>query len=199
VERTTGLKFINIQTYFMKYLLSFMLIAALCSFNLVEDIYSLSVKTIEGKSIDLSNFKGKKMLFIMLPSSANDSSAAATELSVLLTKYNSDLVVIGIPAKETGIGNMDEKKLGSLYMNQPDNFILTESMQVKKEVADQQSSLIQWLTNKDKNGHFDQDKLEPGHKFFVDEAGELYAVMGPETKLSNAVIDKILSKAFVKK
>ncbi len=179
----------------MKYLLGFIVIAVFSSFCLPNNIYNLSIRTIGGKSIDLSNSKGRKMLFVILPLPANDSSAAATELSELLTKYK-DLVVIGIPAKER---NMDEKKLEDLYRNQPDNFILTESMQVKKEVADQQSSLIQWLTNNDKNGHFDQDKLEPGHKFFVDEAGELYAVMGPETKLSNAVIDKILSKAFVKK
>lgn len=183
----------------MKYLLSFILIAALCSFNQVDDIYSLSVKTIEGKSIDLSNFKGKKMLFIMLPSSATDSSVTAGELSVLLEKYKSELVVIGIPAKETGIGNMDEKKQINLYMNQSYNFILTESMQFKKEAADEQSSLYQWLTNKDKNGHFDLNKIEAGQKFFVDEAGELYAVIGPETKLSNAVIDKILSSSLLKK
>lgn len=198
MERATALEFINIQTYFMKYLLSFILIAALCSFNLVEDIYSLSVKTIEGKSIDLSNFKGKKMLFIMLPSTATDSSVTAGELSVLLEKYKSELVVIGIPAKETGIENMDEKKQKNLYMNQSYNFVLTESMQVKKEVANQQSSLIQWLTNKDKNKHFDLEVIRAGQKLFVDEAGELYAVMGPETKLSNAAIDKILSKGVMK-
>jgi len=183
----------------MKYLLSFMLIAALSSFYLVEDIYSLSVKTTEGKSINLSNFKGKKILFLMLPLSTNDSSASSTELSALLAKYDRELVVIGIPGKETGIGNMDEKKQINLYMNQSYNFILTESMQFKKEAADEQSSLYQWLTNKDKNGHFNLDKIEIGQKFFVNESGELYAVMGPETKLDNAVIDKILSSSLLKK
>lgn len=169
----------------MKYLLSFILIAALCSFNLVDDIYSLSVKTIEGKSIDLSNFKGKKMLFIMLPSSATDSSVTAGDLSVFLEKYKSELVVIGITGIETGIENMDEKKQKNFCMNESYNFVLIESMQFEKEAADQQSSLYQWLTNKDKNGHFDLDKIETGQKFFVNESGELHAVMGPETKLDN--------------
>ncbi len=182
----------------MKYFFSFMIFAGLFSFRLLDDIYSLSFKTIDGNKIELNTYRGKKMLFVILPLSAVDTTLFISALETLHKKYDSSLVVIGIVAEETGFKKGDEKNIKKLYENMKPGFFITEGIKVKKASGNEQSTLLQWLTNKDKNRHFDNDAQGIGQKFFVDEAGELYAVMGPQTKLSNPVIDRILSKPFRK-
>ncbi|MBC7884852.1 MAG: hypothetical protein H7X99_05220 [Saprospiraceae bacterium] len=178
----------------MKYLISLIFITAFCSFTLYVNVYSLSFETIDGTKVELSSFKGKKILIVTLPLSAQDLNLSATELSNLQAKYQNSLIVIGIPAEETGYRKGDDKTLKALYKNQKSNFIISAGMKVKKAAADKQSPLFQWLTNKDRNQHFDQDVRSTGQKFFIDKNGELYAVIGPQLKLNNAIIDRIMTR-----
>lgn len=178
----------------MKYLFSLLLLTALLSFRYLDDLYSLSLNNIEGKKVDLSAFRGKKLLFVVLPLFAEDTALRLSELQSLQNRYDTSLVVIGVPAEETGFEKAKEKELKNLYKNMPANFILAEGMKVKKSAGAAQAPLFQWLTDRTKNRHFDQEVQGPGHKFFVDEAGELYAVMGPKISLSHPVIERILSK-----
>lgn len=177
----------------MKYILGLITVLLLFSFNYPGDIYSTSLKTIGGNKLDLSQFKGKKLLFIVLPLTSQDTTVSIDQLSKLQTRYKNSLIVIGIPSEEAGFKKGDEENMKKLYKDLPSNLIIAEGMKVKK--GKQQSSLFQWLTNKSKNRHFDQDVEGVGNKFFVDEKGELYAVLGPRNKLTNPVIEKILSKS----
>lgn len=47
--------------------------------------------------------------------------------------------------------------------------LIAEGMKVKK--GTRQSSLFQWLTNKDMNHHFDKDLEDVGNKFYIYEKG----------------------------
>jgi glutathione peroxidase len=174
----------------MKYIFS-LLALTLMSFYLTGDIYSIEVKNINGYKIDLNQFRGKKMLFIVLPLSEQDTILTANQIAQLQNKYQSSLAVIGVPAIETGFKAADAAQLKNLYKQAP-NLIITEGMNVKK--GTQQSALWKWLTSKEQNHHFNQDVQGIGSKFFVDEGGQLYGVMGPNLKLTSPLMDKILSK-----
>jgi len=178
----------------MKYLLS-LIAFSLFSFQQADDIYSIALKNIHGNAIELSQYKGKKLLFMVLPLSDQDTAESVNDIANLQTKYKSSLVIIGIPSEEAGYRMQDSGQLKTLYADMADNIIITEGMKVKKGTG--QSSLFQWLTGKDKNRHFNQDTQGIGSKFFVDEGGELYAVMGPQLKLTNPLIDKIISRPHV--
>lgn len=177
----------------MKYLVALFLACTLFSFRFLEDLYKVEIKTIDGEKLNLSDFKGKKILFVTLPDSDQDTSFSLSELAGIQTKYYTSLIIIGIPAQELGYNADDKAKIKKLYKDQKANFIIAEGMKVKKSSATEQSMLFQWLTNKNKNRHFDNDIEGAGHKFFVNEKGELFAVMGPKISLSNPVIEKILS------
>jgi glutathione peroxidase len=181
----------------MKYLLSLITCLLLFSFQQTEAIYDVTLTSIDGNKIELSQYKGKKLLFILLPLSAKDTTVSINDIAALQTKYQSSLVIIGIPSEEAGYQTQDADRLQQIYKDARTNIIITEGMKVKKGTG--QSSLLQWLTSKDKNHHFDQDvQQQVGSKFFVDEAGELYAVMGTQLKLTSAVTDKILSRSHLK-
>ena len=177
----------------MKYIVSIISIFLL-SFVSVSDIYSIEVKNIDGNKIDMNQFRGRKILVIVLPLSSHDTTVTASQIGQLQTKYQKSLVVIGIPAEETGFKKGEETSLKKFYKDEGVNIIITEKMNVKK--GSQQATLFQWLTSKDKNHHFEQDVEGVGSKFFVDEGGELYGVMGPGFKLTNPLMDKILMKPF---
>lgn len=182
----------------MKYLLTLLLLFTLYAFAPSDDIYDLSFKNLDGKKIQLNTFKGKKMMFVILPASDKDTTIRFKELEKLQKKYDSILVVIGILSEEEGYKKQDDSKFKKMYVSKQPNILITEGMKVKKNAGEGQTALFKWLTNKDKNKHFNQDVRGVGHKFFVDEDGKLYAVMGPEIKLDNPVIHRILSKPLHK-
>lgn len=165
---------------------------ALSSGLLAQDVYSLPVKTIEGRLLDLSAYKGKKVLVYILPISASDSNFV--KLVSFKQKWGDRIAVIGVPALEEGFKKGGENQLKNTYKDAGIDLVITEAMQVKKDAGAKQAPLFQWLTGKDQNRHFEADVRGVGHKFFLDEAGKLYAVIGPEFSLLAPGIDRILNK-----
>jgi len=180
----------------MKYILSLISIFLLLSFRPLDGIYDITIKTIDGKKVELSQFRGKKMLFILLPLSAHDTTVSVNDLARLQTKYQSSLVVIGVASEEAGYRSQDAGNLKNIYKDAGANIIIAEGAKAKKGTG--QSSLFQWLTNKDMNHHFDKDAEGVGSKFFIDEKGELYAVIGPRIGLSNPLMDRIITRPNIK-
>lgn len=180
----------------MKYVFGLLFLTLVVSFRFPGDFYGLPLKTLEGQKVDLNAYRGKKLLFVLLPLSGQDSSLTAGQLEALHHEYDSTLVVVGIAAEESGYKKEQEGELRRLYKSTHPHFILAEGMKVKKSSGPGQAPLFQWLTQKERNHHFDQEVLGPGHKFFVDEAGELYAVLGPQIRLDHPVLERILSRAM---
>ena len=181
----------------MKYILTLIVCTALLSFYYINDIYSVPVNGIDGVKIDLNQYRGKKLLFIVLPLSTQDTTVSINDITQLQTRHQSSLVVIGIPSEEAGFKTGDEGRLKKLYRDAAAGIVITEGMKVKKGTG--QSALFQWLTSKDQNRHFNQDVRGVGSKFFVDESGELYAVTGPQLRLTHPLMDRILTRAQRKK
>jgi glutathione peroxidase len=179
----------------MKYIFSILAVSAFLSFRFTaDDIYNQPLKDIDGNTIQLSGYSDKKILFIILPVSGEDSAVTPAQLTTLANKYAGSLVVIGVPAEEWGFTSSIKAQVKSLYSGQPSNFILAEGMKVKKASGEQQSQLFQWLTDKNRNKHFDREIMGTGEKFFVDEDGALYGVIGKSLQLSNPLTDRIITK-----
>lgn len=159
-----------------------------------DSVYSIPVSDIDGASTDLESFRGRKMLIIILPLSAEDTSVTITELNAIQNRYGDSLVVIGVPAEEFGYTPSIKQQIKNLYSTQPPGFIIVEGMKVKKSSGTGQSPLFQWLTDRNKNRYFDRDVKGTGDKFFIDEKGQLYASVSAQVKLSGPVAEKMLSK-----
>jgi glutathione peroxidase len=157
----------------------------------LDDIYNINFQEIDGNTVDLSQYKGKKMMIIVLPVST-DSIVSPSELSDLEQQFDSNLLVIGVPAIEFGYNSSLRDQVKTVYNEQQENFILAYGMKVKKSAGNDQSNLFQWLTNNSRNKHFDNDIIGVGHKFFINESGTLYAELGPQTKVSSQIVNRVL-------
>jgi glutathione peroxidase len=153
-----------------------------------QSLYDLRIKTIAGDSVALSTYAGKKIMFIIAPLSGSDS--LYTQLKEFKSRYKDSVHVVGILSVEDGYKNADADKLKKLYQNA--GITLTEGMSTKKSSGVSQSLLLQWLTDKNKNRHFNNDAAGPGTKFFVNEKGRLYAVIPPQASLKHTIVEKIM-------
>jgi glutathione peroxidase len=165
--------------------------AGLISFKFADSFYDMPLKDIDGNNVALSAYKGKKLMVLVLPDVATGN--LAEDLRTILNKQE-DLIIIGVPSVDDGYTISDKSGLKSAFVQLSQRFILTEGMTVKKGAGSLQSPLLSWLTHIAQNGYFDSDVAGPGQKFFINSEGRLYAVISPNTNLSNPVIEKIISR-----
>lgn len=155
-----------------------------------NSFHELSTLSLDGKEINFSDFKGKKVLLVNVASKCGFTPQYG-ELQELYDKYNDQLVIIGFPAnnfmkQEPGtnedIAEFCERNYGV-------TFLMSEKISVK---GNDIHPIFQWLTDKTQNGW---NKKAPSWNFFkylVDENGELQAVFSSRTSpLSEKLISKI--------
>lgn len=178
----------------MKYKLILLIMICLTSVAVYAQtsIYDQAVNDIESNSISLSGYSGKKLLFIVLPLTSSDTTVRQ-QLLRFQQRYDSSRVrIIGLVAMEEGYSSENKAAVEELYAdNIQAGLLLTTGIAVRKSSGSSQAPLLQWLTNKDNNLHYDQDADEVGKKFFVSETGRLYAVLGASTPLDGRIIDRI--------
>jgi glutathione peroxidase len=137
------------------------------------------VKSIEGGTLNFSDFKGKKILLVNT-ASACGLTPQYEQLQELHNNYKDQLVIVGVPANEFGAqepGTNDEiKDFCSV------RYGVTFPLAAKQVVVGEgQSELFQWLTQKAKNGVQNAEIKWNFHKFVLDENGALVSDFGSMT------------------
>ena len=156
----------------------------------MNTIYQFSVKSIEGSTLNFSDFKGKKILLVNTASACGLTPQYA-QLQELYDNYKNQVVVVGIPANEFGAqepGTNEEIK-DFCSVRYGVSFPLAAKQVV---VGEGQSDLFQWLTQKEKNGVQDAEIKWNFHKFVLDENGALVANFGSMTSPLDETILKTL-------
>lgn len=156
-----------------------------------KSFYDFTVKTIDGKDLPLSTFKGKKVLVVNVASKCGFTPQYA-KLEELYEKYGKDdFIVIGFPAnnflhQEPGT-NEEIKEFCTL------NYGVTFPMMAKISVKGKDiAPLYQWLTHKSENGVSDAKIGWNFHKFLIDENGRWVASIGSTTSpLSQEIVEWI--------
>ena len=139
-------------------------------FSPPKSVYDFKMKTIDGKEISLSNFKGKKILIVNTASKCG-FTPQYEELEKLHQQYGKELVLIGFPA-----GNFGGQELSSnaeikefCEANFGVSFMLSEKVSVKGSDI---SPLFAYLTSQD-NPDFKGEINWNFEKFLIDENGKL--------------------------
>ena len=111
-----------------------------------KSIYDIEINSLQGKPINLSLFKGKKILFVNVASKCG-FTPQYKELQKLHNLYEESLVVIGVPCNQFGKqepGNSTEIN-EFCQVNYGVSFLITEKISVK---GNEQHPLYSWLTKK---------------------------------------------------
>lgn len=139
-------------------------------FTPAKNVYEFSFTSIDGEKVELSQFKGKKLLIVNTASKCGYTKQYAG-LQELSEKYGDKVVVIGFPS-----GNFREQEFednAAIAEFCEKNYGVTFLLAEKTEVAgDHKSDLFQYLTTAD-NPDFTGEIGWNFEKFLIDEEGQL--------------------------
>lgn len=159
-----------------------------------QNFHSFTVKSIDGADVNLSSFKGKKVLVVNTASRCGNTPQYK-ELEALYKKYGGDkLVIVGFPAnnfmrQEPG-SNAEIKEFCT--KNYGVTFPMMEKISVK---GDDMHPLYKWLTTKELNGKEDSPVKWNFQKFMIDENGNYVGHVAPgESPMCEAIEKWINSK-----
>ena len=146
------------------------LILALILSAAPSTIYTFKVQNIDGKTLDLKKYRGKKVLIVNTASKCGYTKQYA-DLQKLADAYKGKLVVIGFPANNFG-GQEPGENLNIKEFCQKNfgvTFPLAEKISVK---GDDINPLFKYLTTAN-NPDFTGDIKWNFEKFLINEKGEL--------------------------
>ena len=155
-----------------------------------KSLYDVKISNLQGRSINLSEYKGQKILFVNVASKCGFTSQYK-ELQQLQEAYKNNLVVIGVPCNQFGKqepGNSDEIQ-DFCTVNYGVSFLITEKIDVK---GSKQHQLYKWLTKKTINGKQNSTVKWNFQKYLVDEKGEFLDYFYSITKPMNSRITTYL-------
>ena len=145
-----------------------------------KTFHDFSAETISGETLDLSAFKGKKILVVNTASKCGNTPQYA-QLEELYKEYGEEnFMIIGFPAnnfmgQEPGT-NEEIKEFCEI------NYGVTFQMMAKISVKGKDMHPIyQWLTQKDQNGVEDSKVSWNFQKYMIDEDGKLVGYVSPKT------------------
>ncbi|QRM89992.1 redoxin domain-containing protein [Lacinutrix sp. WUR7] len=134
-------------------------------------IYDIEINSLDGKAIDLSNYKGKMLLIVNVASQCGFTKQYA-DLQKLYDTYKNNLMIIGVPCNQFGgqesgsaseIQSFCQKNFGV-------TFLMTEKLDVK---GSNQHPLFQWLTSKELNGKSNSTVKWNFQKYLINKEGQL--------------------------
>ncbi|MBA4196902.1 MAG: glutathione peroxidase [Chitinophaga sp.] len=163
----------------MKYVLTLIAVIAIAAvitaFKLpsTNSIHSFKIKSIDGKEIDFSKYKGKKILVVNTASKCGYTPQYEA-LEKVYEQYKDKLVIVGFPCNQFGgqEPGTAEEIVTFCKKNYGVTFPLTEKIDVK---GDNVNPIYKWLCTKTENGVLDATITWNFNKFLLDENGKLLA------------------------
>ena len=134
-------------------------------------VYDFTVKSIEGKDVKLSQYKGKKLLIVNTASECG-YTPQYKELEQLYKAHGDKVVVLGFPANNFGGQEPGTEKEIAAFCekNYGVTFPLFSKVSVK---GDDTAPLFKFLADKDRNGGISESPSWNFCKYLVDESGRV--------------------------
>ncbi len=155
-------------------------------------VYDFSPVSIDGKTFDLSQYKGKKILIVNTASKCG-FTYQYEDLEKLSDQYKDKVIVIGFPANN--FGHQEPGTDGEIKEFCTGKYSVTFPMMSKVSVkGDDIDPLFKWLTEQT-NPDFTGDIKWNFEKFLIDENGKLIHRFRSKTKpLSEEIVNAIEEK-----
>jgi glutathione peroxidase len=148
--------------------------------NLSKTVHDFTMKTIDGKDVSLSAYKGKKILIVNVASKCG-YTPQYEELQKFHEKYGEKVAVLGFPANNFGGQEPGSNEEIATFCKK--NYGVSFQMFAKISViGEDQHPLYKWLSTKSENGWNDQAPRWNFCKYLVDENGKLLKYFGSGVK-----------------
>ena len=155
-----------------------------------KSIHSFKVESLDGKTIDYSKFKGKKILIVNTASECG-FTPQYEDLEKLYDTYKNKLVIVGFPANNFGGQEPGSNQEIATFCKK--NYGVSFPMAAKVSVKGSDTApIFKFLTDKKLNGVKNTTILWNFTKFLLNEKGELVDTFISTTKPTSDSITKYL-------
>ncbi len=155
-----------------------------------KNLYDYSFTTLEGKTVHLSDYKGKKILIVNTASECG-YTPQYQQLEEVYEKYKDKLVIIGFPTNDFGGQepgtNAEIKTFCSTKFKV--SFPMSQKITVK---GDKMDPIYHWLTNKALNTIETTEVKWNFNKYLIDEHGKYLAYFPSSVKPDDPKILNLL-------
>jgi len=136
-----------------------------------QSLYDFKVKSLDGKMVDLSVYKGKKVIILNTASKCGFTPQYA-DWEKFYEENKSKVVVLGFPSNQFGgqEPGADSEIAAFCQKNYGVNFPMFSKVDVKGE---SKCELYKWLTTKELNGWNEKEPSWNFCKYLMNEKGEL--------------------------
>ena len=154
-------------------------------------VYDYTVKTIDGKDVKLSKYKGKKILIVNTASKCG-FTPQYKELEELSKKYAGKVTVLGFPSNSFNQELASNEEVAAFCeKNYGVTFPLFSTVAVK---GDDATPLYKFLADKEKNGAVSDAPNWNFCKYLVDEKGHVVAFYPSKVKPSDPELVTAITK-----
>jgi glutathione peroxidase len=167
------------------------LIAIISSLFLdTSSIYELQFTNIDGNTVSMSQFEGKKILLVNIATGSSKVSQLAG-LQTLHQQYGDSLVVIGFPSNSFGHETRTNAEIKAFCQtNYGVTFLLAEKNSVSGFGV---QSIFQWLSNPSLNGIMGGEIRGDFQKFLVDSEGVLIGMYSPGVAPTGGELENLVA------
>ena len=153
-----------------------------------ESFYTLSAKDINGKIINFSKFKGKKLLIVNVASKCGYTSQYK-DLQELHRKYNDKITILAFPSNNFGFQEPGSNDQIEEFCDS--NFGIEFQLFEKSDVRGKNSiDVYKWLSSIESNGWNDKSPRWNFFKYLIDENGNLSSIYSSNVNpLDKEIVD----------
>jgi glutathione peroxidase len=150
----------------------------------LKSFYDIKINGLNGKPIDLSDFKDRYVLVVNVASKCGFTSQYK-DLQALHDLYKDQLTIIGVPCNQFGGQEPGDADAITSFceVNYGVSFLMTEKVDVKGK---SQHPLFAWLTDKSLNGKQDSTVKWNFQKYLIDGNGNFvdyfFSLTNPSSK-----------------
>ena len=155
----------------------------------MKSIHDFSIESIEGKMLDFSDFKGKKLMIVNVASECG-YTPQYQQLQELYENFADKLVIVGMPCNDFGGQEPDDEAAIQQFctLRYGVTFPLTEKVGILQNTH----PIYHFLTKKSENGFKDTDVRWNFQKYLLNTEGVLERVLSSATSpLDDVVMDWI--------
>jgi glutathione peroxidase len=156
----------------------------------VVSIHNISIEGINGKEIQLDQFKGKKLMIVNVASECSFTPQYG-QLEELYENYRDKLAILGCPCNDFGGQEpLGEKEIASFCQTMYQvSFPLTKKINIRTAPV---HPVYQWLTSRELNGVSDNVVTWNFQKYAITPEGQWQFLFTPETSpLDEQILDWI--------
>jgi glutathione peroxidase len=167
------------------------LLAYILHLTLLTSIYTYSIPVAGGGTLDMADYKGKKILIVNIASNSM-YAPQLNRLEELYQKYKDSLVIIAVPSNSFTKEPLSDQQIKERLLSQYHaSYLIVAKSSVSGAL---QLPLYKWLTLAEKNGVVNNPVTGDFQKFLINSKGSLVGIFSPDTdplaaELQNAILN----------